>query len=141
MKPNETPTKQYGIYIASKTIHADKWRKLRSVGWPIISTWIDEAGIGETSDFTDLWRRCIAEASNAAVLFLYREPGEQLKGAFVECGAALASGVPVIATGCGAFSLVSHPLVTQVEGIPAALIVVEQMGYLGRQSCAVSISA
>ena len=32
------------IYTASKTKHADKWRALRSAGYPIISTWIDEAG-------------------------------------------------------------------------------------------------
>jgi len=51
-----------GIYIASKSKHAPQWRALRDSGVPIISTWIDEAGEGETLDWTALWKRCIHEA-------------------------------------------------------------------------------
>lgn len=78
------------IYVASKTAHASMWREYRSVGAPIISTWIDEAGAGETTDFADLWTRCVMEARDALCLVLYRLPGEILKGALVEAGAALA---------------------------------------------------
>jgi hypothetical protein len=46
-----------GIYIASKTVHAARWRDLRAQGLPIISTWIDEAEIGATGDWPDLWHR------------------------------------------------------------------------------------
>lgn len=114
------------IYTASKTTHAHKWRELRSAGWPVIATWIDESGPGETADFSDLWTRCVSEAASAMAVLLYREPGEVLKGAFVEAGAALASGVPVHAIGCGEFSFVNHPLVTQHATIDAALTAIRK---------------
>lgn len=105
-----------GIYIASKTKHADRWRFLRDqVGEPIISTWIDEAGAGESSDLADLWRRCISEASTAQVLILYREPEDVLKGGWIELGAALASGVPVFAVGIEEFTI-SHD--TRIQHFP-----------------------
>lgn len=109
-----------GIYIASKTKHADKWRAMRADGWPIISTWIDEAGPGETEDFTDLWRRCVDEAKSAGALLVYREPDEVLKGAFVEVGAALAAGVPVVAVGCDEFSFSHHSLVERCKTLGEA---------------------
>ena len=109
------------IYTASKTVHAPKWRALRAEGWPINSTWIDEAGQGETECFTDLWRRCVSEAGSASAVLVYREPGEVLKGAFIEVGAALAKGVPVHAVGCGEFSFVNHELVTQHDTLDAAM--------------------
>lgn len=87
------------IYIASKTKHADKWRKLRADGWNIISTWIDEAGQGQTKNRRDLAQRCIREAASADLFILYVEPGEQLKGALIEAGAALHSGVCVLCVG------------------------------------------
>ncbi len=110
-----------GIYVASKTAHAMMWRTYRLNGWPIISTWIDEAGVGESASLEDLWRRCIDEAKGARAVLLYREPGEVLKGAFVEAGAALANGVPVHAVGCGEFSFVNHRLVTQHATLDDAL--------------------
>lgn len=79
------------IYIASKVKHADRWKAIRAQGVNIISTWIDEAGSGETADFHDLWQRCINEAMHCDYLIIYREPDEVLKGAWVELGAALAS--------------------------------------------------
>lgn len=88
-----------GIYIASKSRHASKWLALRNAGQPVISTWIDEAGEGETSDWCDLWGRCISEASSASGLLLYGEPGEELHGALIEAGAALAANVPVALVG------------------------------------------
>lgn len=91
--------KRKGVYIASKVRHAVTWKMLRASGFPVISTWIDEAGDGDTSDFADLWRRCITEAITAEVVIVYRLPGEALKGAWTEVGAALAYGVPVYAVG------------------------------------------
>jgi hypothetical protein len=99
------------IYTASKTVHAGLWRDLRAAGYPIISTWIDEAGQGETKDFSDLWQRCISEAVAASITIVYREAGETLKGAFVEVGAALASGKRVFSVGCEGLSFTNHPLV------------------------------
>lgn len=92
-------TARYGVYIASKTKHAAKWKALRDSGVPIISTWIDEAGEGETKSYEDLWRRCISEAMTAERFVIYAEPGEILKGALVEMGAAIAAGTPVFSVG------------------------------------------
>lgn len=109
------------IYTASKTVHAHKWLELRSLGLNVISTWIYESGPGETACFRDLWERCISEASRADALLLYREPGEVLKGAFIEAGAALASGKPVYAVGVEDQSFRHHPLVTVCDSINDAL--------------------
>lgn len=111
-----------GIYIASKTKHAHRWRFLRdSVGEPIISTWIDEAGAGESSDLADLWRRCISESSNADLLILYREPDEVLKGGWVELGAALASGVPVFAIGIEEYTISHDPRIRHFPDMKSAI--------------------
>ena len=110
-----------GIYMASKTAHAPRWRSMRANGLPIISTWIDEAGKGETQCFADLWRRCVDEAAAADAVIVYREPDEVLKGAFVEVGAALAVGTPVYAVGCNEFSFVHHAGVTRCVSIEHAL--------------------
>lgn len=115
-------SQRQGIYIASKTKHAERWRFLRDkVGEPIISTWIDEAGPGESADLDDLWRRCISEASSCEVLIVYREPDEILKGAWVEVGAALASGIPVYAVGLDEFSIAKHKRLTHFADMPEAI--------------------
>ena len=102
-----------GLYTASKTKHAYIWKAWRAGGVPVVSTWIDEAGVGKTASFSDLWARCISEAANASDLLLYAEPGEVLKGALVELGAALANRVPVVIVGCqDSWSFRNHPLVT-----------------------------
>ena len=111
----------HGIYIASKaTAHAPKWISLRN-DLPIISTWIDEAAPGMTLDWPDLWGRCLAEAASAEVLIVYMEPGEVLKGAWVEVGAALQAGVPVIGVGVGDFSIAKSGRITMAPDLPAAL--------------------
>lgn len=110
-----------GIYIASKTTHGARWRDLRASGYPIISTWIDEAEVGATSNWPDLWHRCIKEASTAAATIVYREPGEVLKGAFVEMGAALSTGRVVFAVGCDEFSVRHHMRVVPCATLDEAL--------------------
>lgn len=88
-----------GLYVASRASIPERpamWRALRDQGVMIISSWIDEAGAGETADMGELWERIDREVRNARKLVLYVEPGDlPLKGAFVEVGMALAYGVPV----------------------------------------------
>ncbi len=63
---------------------------------PIISSWIDEAGEGETDDFADLWDRIRREVASASSLIFYAEPDDfPLKGALVEVGIAFGEGVPI----------------------------------------------
>ena len=112
---------KYGLYTASKTKHAPMWRRLRDAGLPIISTWIDEAGVGESADLADLWRRCIAESSSASVLLIYREPEDVLKGAWVELGAALASGVKVFAVGIEEFTVAKDARIKHFATLELAL--------------------
>ena len=129
--PIEVGESRSAVYLASKTSHAPKWRMLRAAGLRVVSTWIDEAGVGETDDFSDLWSRCVAEAASADVLICYREPDEVLKGAFVEVGAAIATGTPVLAVGCDEFSFVNHPLVTCYATIEDALATLQIVHTLG----------
>lgn len=85
-----------GIYVASRVKHADLWRQYRSSGYNITSSWIDEAGEGETSNFSELWERIRQEivASDALVLYVLKED-YPLKGALVEVGMAFAFSVPI----------------------------------------------
>lgn len=111
-----------GIYTASKTRHADKWKALRAEGLPVIATWIDEAGLGESASLVDLWLRCVREATSAEFVLLYHEPGDELKGAFVEVGCALASGVPIrVVGGIDSWSWLHHPLVRRYPTIEDAI--------------------
>lgn len=88
------------IYIASKTKHADKWIALRAAGINIISTWIDEAGAGQSPDMVDLRDRCIKESLECDAMVVYSEEGDYLKGAFIEMGVALSQpGKPIVLVG------------------------------------------
>ncbi len=112
-----------GIYCASMVKHFEKWLALRAQGVPVTSTWIDEAGAGESEDRAALWTRCINESAEAAALILYREAGEPVKGAYCEMGAALACGVPVFFVGPtdGVSSAYKHPGVTLCSSLQEAV--------------------
>ena len=123
-----------GIYVASKTAHARMWQHHRAIGVPIISTWIDEADDYQTLDWLDLWRRCIAEASSAAALVLYRVGDEVLKGAWAELGAALASGVPVFACGIDEFSIRHAAGLTRCASLAEAIALALQANDRARRA-------
>lgn len=112
--------REAGVYVASKAKYGPEWLALRAAGYPVLSTWINESGEGQTSDWPDLWSRCISEASRAAALVLICRPGDTLKGAWAEVGAALANGRRVFAVGIEGFSIRHHPLVTTCESEDAA---------------------
>jgi|SRR6266498_2431050 len=111
------------IYTASKTTHAEKWRTLRHEH-DVTASWIDEAGEGQSSNYSELAARCITDIESADILLLYCEPGELLKGALIEAGIALAFGKPVRCVGeCASLSRVfnKHPLWTQFATVKEAL--------------------
>lgn len=88
------------IYVASRASIPERslmWRQLRDDGWQITSSWIDEAGEGETADFTELWDRIMREIAAARKLVLFAHSDDfPLKGAILEAGIALGMGKPVI---------------------------------------------
>lgn len=110
------------IYVASKTKHVKKWLAFRDAGYPINSTWLDEAGPGETKDFADLWMRCCLEAKAAKVLVAYRERNETMKGAMIEIGVALSTPKLVLVVGeWENMSFLHHPTVKQVPTLNEAM--------------------
>ena len=127
---------QRGVYIASRASipeRAARWRHLRDVeGWHVIASWIDEAGEGQTEDFSELWVRIETEIKSAERLILYVENDDfPLKGALIEAGIALAAGVPIFVVAPGVTieprsrrpigSWVDHPLVKIVPDMETAL--------------------
>ena len=112
------------FYVASKTKHAPMWQELRAAGVPVLSTWIDEAGEDQTVDYAELAERCVREILVADAVLLYCEPGEILKGALVEVGAALAAGKEVRCVGeCDTLSRVfcRHPAWREFPTMAAAI--------------------
>jgi hypothetical protein len=116
-------------YVASKTHHAHLWKDWRTKGALIISTWIDEAGPGQTHSLSELWERIIQEIHRSDRLVLYVNPhdAQPLKGALVEVGMALMLQHPVYVVGLTGVQMlpqgvldndnrlgswINHPLVT-----------------------------
>lgn len=108
------------VYVASKSVHGPRWITMREHGAPFVSSWIDESGPGQTSDWADLTARCVREAAAADGLIVYAEPGEILKGALIEWGAALAAGKPVVYVG-PKHKWTVHPLVQTADSVEQAL--------------------
>jgi hypothetical protein len=107
------------------------WRRFRATGFNIVSSWIDEAGPGETASMTELWSRVEREVRSATRLVLYVEPHDfPLKGALIEVGMALGAGVPVYVVAPDVAidprslrpigSWLAHPLVTLTSSIDDA---------------------
>ena len=134
-----TPARFYVASRASVPERAAMWRRLRAEGAPIISTWIDEAGEGETADFGELWQRVEREIKSATALIFYAKPDDlPLKGALVEVGMALASRVPVYVvvpdikmcprTNRPIGSWISHWLVRRFDTVEQAIQAAEARG-------------
>lgn len=110
------------IYVASKTNFAEMWKTYRANGFPIISTWIDEAGPGETKDLSELWERIESEVSRSTYLVAFGDTGYgPLKGTYIEIGIALRSGIPVYASNFETSSWQRHPLVTMFNTVDDAM--------------------
>lgn len=122
------------IYVASRASvpkYPTEWRRLRSQGWPINSSWIDEAGEGETACMSELWKRIEAEVRAARGVVLWAEEEDfPLKGAFIEVGMALGMGKPVAVYTKTAFdnrnyrpfgSWMNHPLVQRCFSLNSAM--------------------
>lgn len=104
------------------------WRRYREQGVPIISSWIDEDGEGETADYVELWQRIEKEIRASHTLVFYAERDDfPLKGALTEAGIALGAGKHVIVClpDLGALprsyrpvgSWIAHPMVRRRDDI------------------------
>lgn len=123
------------IYVASRASLPERgamWRRIRSEGFPITSTWIDEDGEGDTQDFEELWSRIENEIAASAALVLYAHTDDfPLKGALIEAGIALGLGkrvivclpnVDVAARSCRPIgSWIKHPMVSRIDDIGTAV--------------------
>ena len=90
------PPRIYGASRASLPARPAMWKQLRSEGFNIISSWIDEAEPGATADLSELWARIVAEISSADGIVFYVEADDfPLKGALIEVGIALGMGKAV----------------------------------------------
>lgn len=79
------------IYIASKTKHAEKWKKIRASGYNIISTWIDFVGKEENNQL-EIFSRCVDECQKCYEMIVYAEKDDILRGAYIEMGIAFHNG-------------------------------------------------
>lgn len=126
------------IYVASRVVRASIWRRYRDMGVPIISSWIDEAGEGETECFSALWDRIRGEISRSdALVFYAAEPDDfPFKGALIEAGIAMAMHKPIFVCLEGVElegrtmrpigSWVLHQSVTMCETLDEALVLAVQ---------------
>ncbi len=131
------------LYVASKTKHGRRWQELRDAGWPIISTWIDEASPGQSKSLSDLWDRCIRESREADAVLAYRaSEDEVLKGAYIEIGSALGAGKPVMAAGAfQGFTFCHHKLVTHYAELGIAWLALADAGFLAHLPMASALNA
>lgn len=112
------------VYTASKPRHAAMWREIRAAGINVIATWIDFENDRDIDCFQRLWIQCAHEAAQADVTLLYIEPHDELRGAYVEMGIALASGKRVYLVNphnVKVTDAVSHPRVTVFTNLRTAL--------------------
>lgn len=92
------------IYTASKLHHAAMWRAigLSRPGVMFTARWLKHMLLGQPEDpalAVEFWQEDITDVVAADAVLIYAEPQDQLRGALVEVGAALAVGVPVITAG------------------------------------------
>jgi hypothetical protein len=99
------------VYTASKLSLFTYWRALRkdpdwsfvewTASWPMEQDSILEAD-APVEGFQAAWEKDIREVKSSDFLLLYgRDQSAHLRGALVEAGAAIASGIRVIAVGLG----------------------------------------
>lgn len=124
------------VYGASKLKHAELWLKLAD-------EWIDDNihfiarwprfHVGTTPDAPCYakvaWQHDLEDVSQSDIVMVYAEPDDKLRGALVEAGMALASGIPVIVVGdhpdYGTWRY--HPLVYIVDGLDEARVLLRAM--------------
>lgn len=114
------------IYVASKLHHVEMWKQLRSDGFHLCASWLDAPWLfndeqATAEELSDIWCKVIDEASSCDVLVVYAEHGENLRGAYVEVGCALASGKKIHVVGAVEGDWLHHPNVHRFETVIDAI--------------------
>ena len=122
----------YPISRASIPARSAMWRRLRDEGWPIVASWIDEAGPGESLNREALLTRCFEEIVQATAVIMYVEITDlPLKIAFGEACIALEHRIPIhlVAEGVheSLLGLEPHSLVYRWPTVDAALWAAQPM--------------
>lgn len=119
------------VHIVSQSKHAAMLRDLRAREDNIISTWIDKPSEMTEMDKMKLSKAGIEEAMRADYTIVYCEPGDVLKFALVQMGAAIAAGKKVIIVGnCDSITpaVKLHPsCYCVIENIQRALLFINKI--------------
>ncbi len=116
------------VYTASKLKHAAKWRAL-CAATPHIQAharWLKHTAMGtpDTADnAAEFWLQDEQDVRDADACLVFAEGDDHLRGALVEAGIAIATGVPVVVVGehadYGTWQY--HPGVTRMPDMASAL--------------------
>lgn len=99
------------VYTASKLRYAKLWRDIRSdPDWDFVqwtASWPDSPEVfaenegvpPEPEVFRDGWTKDLLEVRFSDFILLYAKDDENLRGALIECGFAIANGVSVVTVG------------------------------------------
>ena len=116
------------IYIASKIIHAPKWRQLRENNIPIISKWIDIEKPKTTNKkiinnwYTFLWNTCINDVNQCTHFILYNEKNDRpLAGTLVELGVALQTNKIIYAVSDNEYEILKYNKIIRRNSIEDVL--------------------
>lgn len=116
------------VYTASKLRHAAMWRELCAVTAHIQAhaRWLKHSTLGtpDTPEHAaEFWLQDEQDVRDADAVLVYADGDDHLRGALVEAGIAIASGVPVIVIGKHADygTWQYHPGVTRMDDLPSAL--------------------
>jgi len=132
------------VYVASKIYFHTQWKRMReSPDWSHVeftSRWLDMAHLEDPSapqplpaDFGHFWTIDIQDVRRSDFVLLFGSD-EGLKGALVECGAALGLGKTVIVIDLPeVHSWSFHPLVVRLGTLEAARKFLRHYANLGPQ--------
>jgi hypothetical protein len=118
------------VYVASKAKFAPMWCGLRAalaeLGVDVRASWLTWPGnrdgtLPSASDWSEHWRNCIAEASEADVCLFYAEAGSTQCGALLEVGASLAAGRQVFVVSDYKWTAAEHPRCRTFASLEAAV--------------------
>jgi nucleoside 2-deoxyribosyltransferase len=122
------------VYTASKLKHALKWRELcaNTSHVQFHARWLKHNSLGtpDTPEHAaEFWLQDEQDVRDADAVMVYAEGDDHLRGALVEAGIAIATGVPVIVVGTHADygTWQHHPGVQRADDLRHALELLTQI--------------